>query len=183
VALTAKRVARLLVAHKKKKPGRYLDGHGLVLQIKNPNNASWLLRYERNGEKHWLGLGPLHTVGLAEARERAKAARLQLLDGIDPLLHKRAQRSAQKAAALRSMTFRQCAEGYIDMHQAEWRNAKHGRQWLSTLAAHVYPLIGDINVGAVDVPTVLRVLEQKVPAFQNRPEGKFWMDGVSEHRG
>jgi hypothetical protein len=41
-----------------------------------------------------MGLGPLHTVTLHEARERAKAARLQLFDDIDPLAAKRARRAA-----------------------------------------------------------------------------------------
>ncbi|MCP3462649.1 Arm DNA-binding domain-containing protein [Bradyrhizobium sp. CCGUVB23] len=41
--------------------------------------------YERNGRERWMGLGPLHTVSLQEARERARKARGQLLDGIDPL--------------------------------------------------------------------------------------------------
>ncbi len=83
--LTAKRVARLL----KKKPGRHHDGHGLILQVTSPSNASWLLRYQRHGREHWLGLGPVHTVSLADARVRAKAARLQLLDGVDPVQAKR----------------------------------------------------------------------------------------------
>ena len=78
--LTAKRVATLV-----KRPGRYHDGHGLILVVVNPTNASWQLRYQRNGRERWLGLGPLHTVTLKDARERARAARLQLLDGIDPI--------------------------------------------------------------------------------------------------
>ena len=55
--LTAKRVATLV-----KRAGRYHDGHGLILVVVNPTNASWQLRYQRNGRERWLGLGPLHTV-------------------------------------------------------------------------------------------------------------------------
>ena len=79
MGLSAKGVANL------KKPGRYGDGHGLCLQITPSGVKSWLLRYERNGRERWMGLGPLHTVSLGEARERARKARGQLLDGIDPL--------------------------------------------------------------------------------------------------
>ena len=71
--LTTKRVAMFA-----KRPGRYHDGHGLILVVVNPNNASWQLRYQRNGRERWLGLGPLHTVTLKDARERARAARLKL---------------------------------------------------------------------------------------------------------
>jgi len=31
------------------------------------------------------------------------------------------------------MTFRQCAEAYIDAHKARWSNAKHAAQWPATL--------------------------------------------------
>ena len=101
--LTAKRVATLV-----KRPGRYHDGHGLILVVVNPNNASWQLRYQRNGRERWLGLGPLHTVTLKDARERARAARLQLLDGIDPIDARRAER----AKATQVMTFKAAAEAY-----------------------------------------------------------------------
>jgi hypothetical protein len=86
---TTKRVARFL-----KKPGRYPDGDNLYLRVSRPGRGSWLLRYERAGKERMLGLGPLHTVTLAEARIRAKAARQLLLDGVDPIDQKREQSSS-----------------------------------------------------------------------------------------
>jgi hypothetical protein len=80
MALTVKRIARA-----RRRPGRYLDEHGLYLQVANANNASWLFRYERGGRERWMGLGALHTIDLTEARALARKARQQLLDGIDPL--------------------------------------------------------------------------------------------------
>ena len=120
--LTAKRVATLV-----KRPGRYHDGHGLILVVVNPTNASWQLRYQRNGRERWLGLGPLHTVTLKDARERARAARLQLLDGIDPIDVRRAER----AKATQVMTFKAAAEAYNALHEPKWRNAKHRKQFLA----------------------------------------------------
>jgi hypothetical protein len=92
--LTAKKIARLKV-------GRYLDGgdlgRGLYLQITakkkdgqvidppTVGGGSWLLRYERDGRERWMGLGSLADFTLREARERARAARQLLADGIDPL--------------------------------------------------------------------------------------------------
>src|SRR5215813_3740546 len=67
---------------------RLLDGAGLYLQITKSGsggvNKNWIFRYELDGERHDLGLGPLHTVGLSDARRRAAELRLQILDGIDP---------------------------------------------------------------------------------------------------
>ena len=83
MALNARRVETL------KAPGRYGDGQGLYLQITKPGTKSWLFRYERNGRERWMGLGPFHTISLQEARERARKARQQLLDGRDPQLWNR----------------------------------------------------------------------------------------------
>jgi hypothetical protein len=91
VALTAKRVERL------KTPGRYRDEHGLYLQVTNAENRSWIFRFERDGKEYAMGLGPTHTVSLSLAREKARAARLQLLDGVNPLQARRNAR-AQEAS-------------------------------------------------------------------------------------
>jgi integrase len=154
VNLTAKRIARLL-----KRPGRYLDGHGLVLQVVNPNNASWLLRYQRDGRERWMGLGPLHTVGLADARIRARTARLQLLDGIDPLKAKKDAKEAAKLAAARTLTFTEAAETYFRTHEAEWRSVKHAQQWIGSLRTYAYPVLGRMDVAAITKMDVLRVVE------------------------
>jgi len=152
--LTAKRVTRAA-----KTPGRYHDGHGLYLQVINANNVSWQLRYERNGRERWLGLGPLHTVGLKEARDRARAARLQLLDGIDPIEQKRQKRQEAKDATAKAISFKAAAQRYFEQHSKDWTNRRHRDQFLSSLEQHAFPIIGDLAVGAIDTPLVLRVLE------------------------
>src|SRR5262245_29359686 len=88
--LTSKQVANA-------KPGPLLaDGGNLYLQASAGREGavrrSWVFKYELDGDRHAMGLGPLHTVGLAEARQRARNLRLQLLDGIDPLGAKRKDR-------------------------------------------------------------------------------------------
>src|SRR5215468_8046117 len=97
--LTTKKVAGLT------EPGRYGDGHGLYLQVISPSNRSWLLRYERAGRERWMGLGALHTFSLAEARERARKARQQLADGIDPLEARQAERTQRALRIAKEETF------------------------------------------------------------------------------
>ena len=122
VNFTEKQIAKLL-----RRPGRYRDDDvkGLLLvvvqQAKRKHQkddredqaltttASWQLRYEYNGRERWLGLGPKKIVSLKEARERARAARLLLLDGIDPLEKKQAEKAERKAAAAKAITFKQAA--------------------------------------------------------------------------
>ena len=139
--LTSKKVAKL-----SKRPGRYHDGHGLYLQVANEHNVSWLLRFQRHGRERWLGIGPLHTVGLADARERAKAARLQLLDGVDPVDAKRAARAAAKLADVRRLTFAEAAKAYHAAHEGKWRSAQHSAQWARSLQTYAVPIIGNMDV-------------------------------------
>jgi hypothetical protein len=164
--LTAKRILRLL-----KKPGRYHDGHGLILQVRNPANASWLLRYQKNGKEHQFGLGPLRLVPLKLARERARAAQLGLLDGIDPVQAKRDARAAQAVATAKAMTFEAAALAYFNDHEGKWKNAKHREQFLNSMRRYAFPLIGALPVSTIDTALVLRVLEQR---HEDHPDKKLW---------
>jgi integrase len=153
--LTAKEV------EKKSKPGLYGDGGGLTLQITKAGVKSWLFRFMIDGKAYGMGLGPLHTITLAEARQKATEARKMLFDGINPL---RAKEQAELAVALtqaKLMTFDQCASGYIDAHRASWKSAKHADQWANTIATYVSPIIGSLPVSEVDTALVVKVLRQK----------------------
>jgi len=48
-----------------------------------------------------------------------------------------------------SITFRQCAERYIEAHRPGWSNPKHAGQWAATLATYAYPVIGNIPVDKI----------------------------------
>jgi integrase len=161
MSLTSKRIQKLANS-----PGRYHDQFGLYLQVPDagkksprPTRASWLFRYERHGRERWLGLGPLHTFRLNEARELARKARQQLNEGIDPVEARRAERQARALEAARSLTFEQAAKQYFDTHEKKWRNAKHRQQFLNTLTAYAFPKIGKLSVAAIDTGLVLKVIE------------------------
>ncbi|AJZ58260.1 phage integrase [Paraburkholderia fungorum] len=141
------------------KPGFHSDGGGLYLQITKGGVKSWLFRYMKNGKARGMGLGPLHTISLAEARVHALAARKQLLEGVDPLDVKQQERVTKKAATERTKTFDECAEAYIEAHRSGWRNAKHGDQWTNTLAAYASPHLGTVQVSAIDTALVMKTLE------------------------
>jgi integrase len=161
--LTPKGIAKL-VRHS---TGRFHDGHGLYLQVFNRKSASWVLRYVRAGKEHMLGLGPVHVVGLAEARQRARAARLQLLDGLDPVEERKAKKVAAKIAEAKSVTFAECAQAYQAAHEGQWRSAKHREQYIGTLRTYAFPVFGELPVSAIDTGLVLKVLE---PLWGSRTE-------------
>jgi integrase len=161
MALTTKRVAKLTEA------GRYGDGHGLYLQVTPAGVRSWLLRYERAGRERWMGLGPLHTFALEEARARARAARQQLADGIDPLDARKAERAGRALEAAKAMTFADAARQYFDQHEGKWKNRKHRAQFLATLRDYALPVLGGLPVAAIDTGLVLKCIE---PIWQSKTE-------------
>lgn len=114
------------------KPGLYGDGHGLYLQVSAFDTKSWVFRFMIDGRARKKGLGPIHTVSLAEARKRAADARLKALDGIDPIDEHKAQRAARKVEAAKALTFGQAAESYIKANRSGWRSDKHANQWRAT---------------------------------------------------
>jgi hypothetical protein len=71
-----------LAVQRAKKPGMYADGAGLYLRVAPGGSRQWIFRYVTHGRMRDLGIGPAHTLSLAEARERAVDARKLRLDGI-----------------------------------------------------------------------------------------------------
>jgi integrase len=132
-------------------PGRHSDGRGLLLVVRPSGARSWILRYQVAGRRRDFGLGPWPEVSLAEARERALAARRLTKAGRDPIAERRREQG-------QGMTFRSAAEALIEAKRPGWRNAKHAEQWSSTLETYAYPKLGSLDVNTVDITAVLDVL-------------------------
>jgi integrase len=105
-----------------------------------------------------MGLGPLHTVSLADARTKARDCRTILLDGLDPLEVKKVARLADAIERAKAITFDECAKGYIAAHRGSWKSVKHASQWENTIATYASPVIGAMPVAAVDTALVVKVL-------------------------
>lgn len=149
------------------KPGLYGDGGGLTLQITATGAKSWLLRYMVAGKPFGMGLGPTHTVSLAEARQKALDARKLLIDGINPLAARKQNQIAAALADAKMMSFDQCAEAYILAHKAGWKNAKHGDQWTNTLNTYASPVFGHLPVAEIDTGLVVKCL---TPIWESKTE-------------
>jgi Phage integrase central domain/Arm DNA-binding domain len=152
---------------KAKGPAVLHDGGGLYLRVSTTGSKAWVFRFQLDGKRRDMGLGPYPDISLAEARRRATEHRNQRRDGIDPLEAKAAQRQAQRLATAKGRTFRECAAEFMDKNRAGWRNAKHRQQWENTLATYVYPALGELPVSAIDTGLVLQVLD---PIWTEKPE-------------
>jgi integrase len=154
-----------LEVSKKKKRGRYSDGHGLWLQVSKSGTKAWLFRYMLNGRARHMGLGPLHTVKLAEARVRARQARQLILDGKDPIEVKYEAREASRSPE--GMAFKEAAERFIDLHDPTWRSARHRQQWRNTLRDYAYSSLGNRPISVIDGALITSTL---APIWNRTPE-------------
>lgn len=158
-----------LEVNRLKKPGLHAVGgvSGLYLQVLDSGARTWVLRATIGEKRRDMGLGGFPDVPLGMAREKARRARDQIEQGVDPIQARREARSALKASAEASRTFSQCADAYIEAKGAEWRNPKHRQQWENTLQQYAYPVIGEMLVRDIELPHVLKILE---PIWKTKTE-------------
>jgi integrase len=145
---------------KTKTDGMYSDGGGLYLQVSHNGRAkSWIFRYMVNGRERSMGLGPLHTISLAEARDRALKCRQQRLDGVDPIEARDRARLDQEMARAKEVPFRDCALGWMAVQEIGWSPGRtvSVRQ---RFEKYVFPKIGDLPVQRLDAeaPDAVRLL-------------------------
>lgn len=143
------------------KPGAHAVGGvaGLQLKINDQGGRSWVLRSTVGGKRREMGLGGYPDVSLAQARERARAARDQIELGVDPIHARQQARGALAMASARAKTFDQCVAMYIKSKSGEWKSSKHAQQWQSTLQTYASPVFGKVLVQDVELTHVLAVLE------------------------
>lgn len=139
----------------------YADGGGLYLQVRNSTSKSWIFRYKLGGRAREMGLGSLALVSLANARELANEARKQCFEGTDPIESKREQRAEHVAEQRKARvpTFDEATSAYLLSNSAAWKNAKHAKQWSSTLKTYASPHFGKWPVDQIDLGAVLKALQ------------------------
>jgi integrase len=167
------------------------DGGGLWLQVSSGRdgqiNKSWFFRYaaaetkiSRTGRKYrrerQMGLGSLHTVALADAREMAREARLLVRQGKDPLDAKHETWAAAQIAQTNRRTFGEVAEAYLRKFEDGWKNLEHRMQWRRTLRTYILPVLGKLDVEVIDTEAVLQVVEpiwSTIPETASRVRGRI----------
>lgn len=139
-------------------PGRHGDGRGLFLYVKPSGARSWVLRYQVQGRRRDLGLGPFPDVSLAMARDRASEARRLIAEGEDPI---------SKKQQAKPKTFKDAALELIESKRPGWKSAKHAAQWTSTLEAYAFPKLGQVQVAKIETADVIAAL---TPIWSAKPE-------------
>lgn len=135
-----------------KRPGRFGDGDGLFLVVGATGSKSWVCRVQKHGRRRDIGLGSAAKVTLSVARDRAREVRTWVELGLDPVFEKRKARGIP--------TLREATAKVYAANRKTWRNEKHEGQWLRTLEACAFPIIGDIRVSEITGPMIRNVLAE-----------------------
>ena len=151
-ALTAAKVKALT------KPGMHHDGRGLYLRVAPGGSKGWMLRATIDGRRRDIGLGGYPAVSLAKARQFADAHRLAVAEGRDPLAEKRRAKMP---------TFAEAAAKVHEVNLPRWKNGKHADQWINTLRAYAFPVIGKMPLDRIERRDVLAIL---TPIWATKPE-------------
>jgi integrase len=143
---------------KNAKPGRHVDGQGLILLVRPEGSRSWVLRVQAMGKRRDFGLGS--TLTLTEAREKAAFWRKLAKSGVDPSLESKRVRQVIP-------TFATAARTYHASQTAGWRSPKHAAQWLTTLETYAFPSLATVTVDRIEAADMWAVLG---PIWQDKPE-------------
>lgn len=150
---------------------------GLGLQVKG-NARSWVLRTRIAGKTRDIGLGGFPAVTLAQARESARAMRVKVTQGIDPIQERRERQISLRAARGKLITFSEAMDRFLEDRGAEWRNSKHKQQWENTLTTYAVPTLGALHVKDIGLAHILNVLR---PIWKTKTETASRLRGRIEN--
>ena len=122
----------------------------------NPGGSRlWRLKYRFGGREKLLSFGPYPLIGLKDARSKRDAAKLLLLEDLDPGEERKLARI--RAERERAVTFLAVADEYLDKLQKEGRAPSTMKKltWLVSLAGDG---LGDRPIRQIEAPDVLKVL-------------------------
>lgn len=134
--------------------GKYPDGQGLWLIKRSKDAGKWILRIVVHGKRREMGFGRWPDVSIAEARERAAAARKQLRDGVDPIFERQKVKRSAKP-----LTLAEAIAGCFEARKAELKGDGEAGKWMSPLNVHIIPKLGSYPVVAINQHTLLDVLQ------------------------
>lgn len=140
------------------------DGGGLSLRTGAQGNQRWVFRFSLKGQpQREMGMGAFATTTLAQARQKAAAARELINQGIDPIeaaaRDAAATRAKAEANAMEVVTFGRYAEEiFLPTVLPNFSNAAHIQQWRATFQTHSASL-RDMPLTSITRENILAVLK------------------------
>ncbi|MCP5404865.1 MAG: integrase arm-type DNA-binding domain-containing protein [Pseudomonadaceae bacterium] len=144
-------------AKPKEKPYKLADFDGLYLLVSPAGGKHWKLKYYYLGKEKKLALGSYPLVTLAEAREKAMAARKMKAQEVDPALEKRKDKARAKLES--ETTFEVVARAWHAKNVSGWTE-NHGSYNLRRLERDIFPAFGAMPIKDVTVQDIIGAIRK-----------------------
>lgn len=144
-------------------PYRVADGYGkgLFLFITPTGGKLWRFKYRFDGLQKQISYGQFPDVSLDVARERHAAARKLLAADLDPMVERKAEKTAIRNS--NELPFREVAAKWHE-HWKDGKSAHHVKATWSRLESNVFPVFGCVAITEIEAPQVVAMIK----AIQDR---------------
>ena len=138
---------------------------GLMLRVMPSGTKSWSFTYVRPSDKkrQRAKIGKYPTISLEKARAKAVEMRNKINNEGDP--------AGEARAAKAALTFRQVADGWMELHTAKHKRPKSAKEDRRVLDTKILPAIGLMKASQVttgDVNALIDGIAEKAPIAANR---------------
>ena len=128
------------------------DGEGLQLHVTPQGSKLWRLAYRFDGKQKLMALGKYPDLAPKEARVKARAAKLAIAAGTDPMAERKATKIARQLAV--ENAFAAVAKKWWETWKAA-RSESHTLYVWRRLEADVFPVIGARPVSEIEAPELV----------------------------
>ena len=144
---------RVRNAKSREKAFKLSDERGLFLLVTPTGGRLWRFKYSTHDCEKLLLLGAYPDVALKRAREKREVARKLIADGIDPGVHRKAERAAL------AQSFEGVAKEWLEL-QSTWLAPETISILSARLDSGLYPFIGGRPVASITAQEVLYALRR-----------------------
>jgi integrase len=139
------------------KDHKLADGGGLYLLVTPTGGKLWRMDYRLNDKRKTISFGAYPALSLADARQRREDARKLLVNGVDPGVIKKAQKTERIEAA--TNTFENVAREWHKKSIPDW-SENHAERLMTRLEQDVFPFIGNKPIADIKTSEIAEVLER-----------------------
>ena len=133
------------------------DGGGLRLRVRPNGSRHWIYRYRLNGKERNISLGSYPQISLKAARARASETRALVIDGHDPVLVRRLEKTERVLAA--ESTFESVAKEWFEHNRADWSHHHYERNE-GLVRRYLLPKLGHFPIDAIEETNLFGVLKE-----------------------
>lgn len=152
MALTALEIKSINCPNDKKQIKK-TDGNGLFILVKSNNSKLWRFRYKYAGKHQEMALGKYPAISLSQARKMSEEARIQLVQGINPMEERRERK---KASNPKDKAFNVVALKWWEQQKDSWSedHAARTKRWIVNDAK----LIGELAIDQIDSGHITEIM-------------------------